>query len=509
MDSPQEKPVTLSGAPLLLAALALALSNFMVVLDTTIANVSVPHISGGIGVSPDQGTWVITSYSVAEAVCVPLTGFLTARFGSVKLFIGALIGFACFSMLCGMSTSLGEIVLFRLGQGFCGGPLMPLTQTLLMRVFPKEKHGQALALWSMTTVTAPILGPILGGVLSDDASWHWIFFINLPVAALCIAGAWMLLRPIETALKPARIDTIGLMLMVLWIAALQVMLDLGHDRDWFHNTFIASLAVIAVIGFAIFCAWELTEAHPAVDLRVFRHRGFAASVVALGFAFGTFFTSAVIIPQWLQGSLGYTATWAGYATAFTGVTAVVASPIVGKLSAKVDPRKLVSFGILWLGATTLLRAHWNSGADFWSLAIPQLLQGVGLPFFFIPITSIGLASVDDEELASAAGLMSFLRTMSAAIGTSISTTAWDNDTRVARSELVSKLNSGEVSTMLQNQGFGIDQVRGTIEQLVNGEATALATNHIFLVSSAVFLFAAALIWAAPKPARKVAPGAAH
>jgi DHA2 family multidrug resistance protein len=509
MSSQQDQPTTLSGAPLLFAALALALSNFMVVLDTTIANVSVPHISGGIGVSPDQGTWIITSYSVAEAVCVPLTGFLTARFGSVKLFIGALIGFAIFSMLCGISTTLGEIVVFRLGQGFCGGPLMPLTQTLLMRIFPRERHGQALGLWSMTTVTAPIFGPILGGVLSDDWSWHWIFFINLPVAIGCIVGAYILLRPIETALKPARIDRIGLGLMVLWIAALQVMLDLGHDRDWFHNSFIVSLAVIAVIGFALFCAWELTEAHPAVDLRVFRHRGFAASVVALGFAFGTFFTSAVLIPQWLQGYLGYTATWAGYATAFTGVSAVIASPIVAKLSVKVDPRKLVSFGILWLGATTLLRTHWNSGADFWSLALPQLLQGAGLPFFFIPITSLGLGAVNDDEIASAAGLMSFLRTMSAAIGTSIATTAWDDDTRVARSELVSKLHSSDVSTSLQDRGFSMAQVRGIIEQLVNNEATALATNHIFLVSAIVFFFAAALIWAAPKPAKQVAPGAAH
>jgi DHA2 family multidrug resistance protein len=509
MTSQPEKPTTLSGAPLLFAALALALSNFMVVLDTTIANVSVPHISGGIGVSPDQGTWIITSYSVAEAVCVPLTGFLTARFGSVKLFIGALIGFAIFSMLCGVSTTLGEIVVFRLGQGFCGGPLMPLTQTLLMRVFPKERHGQALGLWSMTTVTAPIFGPILGGILSDDWSWHWIFFINLPVAIACISGAYVLLRPVETALRPAKIDRIGLGLMVLWIAALQVMLDLGHDRDWFHNSFIVSLAVIAVIGFALFCAWEVTEAEPAVDLRVFRHRGFAASVVALGFAFGTFFTSAVLIPQWLQGYLGYTATWAGYATAFTGVTAVIASPIVGKLSTKVDPRKLVSFGILWLGASTLLRVHWNSSADFWSLALPQLLQGVGLPFFFIPITALGLGAVKEEELASAAGLMSFLRTMSGAVGTSIATTAWDDDTRVARSELVSKLQTGDVSTSLQNQGFGLEQVRGLVEQLTNNEATALATNHIFLVSAFVFFFAAALIWAAPRPVRKVAPGAAH
>jgi MFS transporter, DHA2 family, multidrug resistance protein len=509
MQGQQDAAPALTGGKLMIAAVALALSNFMVVLDTTIANVSVPHISGGIGVSPDQGTWIITSYSVAEAVCVPLTGFLTARFGSVKLFVGALVGFAIFSMLCGISTTLPMIVAFRLGQGFCGGPLMPLTQTLLMRIFPKEKHGAALGLWSMTTVTAPILGPILGGLLSDNWSWHWIFFINLPVAIGCITGAWLLLRPVETETRAARIDTIGLTLMVLWIAALQLMLDLGHDRDWFHNTFIVGLAIVAAIGFAVFCAWEFTESEPAVDLRVFRHRGFSASVVALAFAFGTFFTSAVIIPQWLQGDLGYTATWAGYATAFTGVSAVIFSPVVAKLSARFDPRALVCFGILWLGFSTLLRVHWTSGADFWSLAIPQLIQGVGMPFFFIPITSIGLAAVEPREIASAAGLMSFLRTMAAAIGTSISTTAWDDDTRVARSEIVARLHSADTASALQGQGFSLDQVRGMVEQFVNKEASALATTHIFFSSALVFAFAAMIIWLAPRPARAVAPGAAH
>jgi MFS transporter, DHA2 family, multidrug resistance protein len=217
----------------------------------------------------------------------------------------------------------------------------------------------------------------------------------------------------------------------------------------------------------------------------------------------------VIIPQWLQGDLGYTATWAGYATAFTGVSAVVFSPVVAKLSAKVDPRALVCFGILWLGFSTLLRVHWTSGADFWSLAIPQLIQGVGMPFFFIPITSIGLAAVEPKEVASAAGLMSFLRTMAAAIGTSISTTAWDNDTRVARSEIVSKLQATDTANALQGQGFSLDQVRGMVEQFVNKEASALATTHIFFSSALVFVFAAMIIWLAPRPARAVAPGAAH
>jgi DHA2 family multidrug resistance protein len=452
---------------------------------------------------------VITSYSVAEAVCVPLTGFLTARFGAVKTFIAGMIGFGLFSMLCGMASSLPMLILFRLGQGFCGGPLMPLTQTLLLRIFPKERHPMAMGLWAMTTVTAPILGPILGGTISDDWSWGWIFFINLPVALFCTIGALSLLRTAETPLLPAKIDRVGLALIVLWIAALQIMLDLGRNRDWFGNPLIVGLAIVAAVGFAMFCAWEFTEKEPAVDLRVFRHRGFTASVLALAFAFGTFFTSAVIIPQWLQSSLGYTATWAGYVTAFNGVSAVIASPIVARLSTRYDPRALVCFGILWLGFTSLLRVHWTSGAAFWTLALPQLLQGIGIPFFFIPVTTIGLAAVKPEETASAAGLMSFLRTMSAAIATSVATTSWDDNARVARSELVSKLNTDTTTTALHAAGFGMGQARGLIEQFVDKESMALATDHLFLISAGVFGIAASLIWLAPRPTRRIAPGAAH
>ena len=509
MDGNTDGVPGLTGGQLMLAAMVLALSNFMVVLDTTIANVSVPHIAGGLGISSDEGTWVITSYSVAEAVCVPLTGFLTARFGAVKTFVAGMIGFGLFSMLCGMASSLPMLILFRLGQGFCGGPLMPLTQTLLLRIFPKERHPMAMGLWAMTTVTAPILGPILGGTISDNWSWGWIFFINLPVALFCTIGALSLLRTAETPLLPAKIDRVGLGLMVLWIAALQIMLDLGRNRDWFGNPLIVGLAIVAAVGFAMFCAWEFTEKEPAVDLRVFRHRGFTASVLALAFAFGTFFTSAVIIPQWLQSSLGYTATWAGYVTAFNGVSAVIASPIVARLSTRYDPRALVCFGILWLGFTSLLRVHWTSGADFWTLALPQLLQGIGIPFFFIPVTTIGLAAVKPEETASAAGLMSFLRTMSAAIATSVATTSWDDNARVARSELVSKLNTDTTTTALHAAGFGMGQARGLIEQFVDKESMALATDHLFLISAGVFGIAASLIWLAPRPTRRIAPGAAH
>jgi DHA2 family multidrug resistance protein len=509
MNAKAEAAAPLTGFRLILAGAVLALTNFMVVLDTTIANVSVPHIAGSLGISSSQGTWIITSYAVAEAVCVPLTGWLAGRFGTVRTFTFGMIGFGVFSLLCGMSTSLGMLVACRIGQGLCGGPLMPLSQTLLMRIFKPEQRAQAMGVWAMTTVTAPILGPILGGTISDSWSWHWIFFINLPVAALCAFGAMRLLASSETKTEKMRIDGIGLALMLLWIGALQIMLDLGREHDWFGDPTIVALGVIAAVGLLVFLAWELTEDQPIVDLRVFRHRGFTVAVASLSFAFATFFASAVIIPQWLQASMGYTATYAGYATAFTGVAAVIMSPIVAKLSSKYDPRALVCFGILWMGMTSLLRVHWNSGADFWTLAFPQLLQGVGMPFFFIPLTTLALGAVEPKETAAAAGVMSFLRTMAGAIGTSISATMWDDSARVARSEIVGRLNTQASSDALSAQGFSLDQIRGVIAQLVDKEAMAVATTHIFLISAVVFAFAAMIIWLTPRPTRAVEMGAAH
>ncbi|MFD1033465.1 DHA2 family efflux MFS transporter permease subunit [Sphingomonas hankookensis] len=498
-----------SGATLWLAGLVLALTNFMVVLDTTIANVSVGHIAGSLGISTSQGTWIITSYAVAEAICVPLTGWLAGRFGTLRTFVFGMIGFGIFSILCGLSTSLAMIVAARIGQGLCGGPLMPLTQTMLLRIFPKEKHGQAMGLWAMTTVVAPILGPILGGTISDSWSWHWIFFINIPVAILCVFGALRLLKPAETKREKLKVDKIGLALLVLWIGALQIMLDIGREHDWFEDPTIIILALVAAIGAAAFIVWELTERQPIVDLRVFRHRGFTVAVCALSFAFGTFFASVVLIPQWLQASLGYTSTYAGYATAFNGVGAVIMSPIVAQLMKKYDPRALVCFGIFWLGGMSLLRVGWTTGADFWTLAFPQMLQGFGMPFFFIPLTTIALGAVEPQETASAAGVMSFLRTMAGAIGTSISTTLYTDNMTIARSEMTSRLNTDATANAMMAQGFSLEQVRAAIEMTVTRESSTLAINHLFLLSAIVFGVAALIIWLAPRPRRMAKPGEAH
>lgn len=499
----------LKGAKLALAAFVLALANFMVVLDMTIANVSVPHISGSLAVSSTQGTWVITSYAVAEAICVPLTGWLAGRFGAVRVFGISMLGFTIFSILCGLSSSLTMLVICRIGQGIFGGPIMPLSQMLLLRIFPPEKQSQAMGMWAMTTVLGPILGPVLGGSISDNFSWHWIFFINIPVGIVCGLAALKLLKPAETPTASLKIDTIGLSLLIIWVGALQLMLDLGHEHDWFNSNLILTLAIVTVIGFIIFVIWELTEQHPVVNIRIFRYRGFTLATVSLAMGFGAFFGSIVLIPQWLQLNLGYTATWAGYITATMGLGSLTMSPIVALMATKYDQRALASFGLVILACVTLMRSFWTTDADFMALALPQIIQGFAVPFFFIPLTNLALGSVKEVEVASAAGLMNFLRTMAGAVGASLAVTMWDDHAKVARSEMVGRLHVEQAQHDLLAHGFNEQTTVGIISSLVNKEAMTLSVNHVFLIFALIFLLAALIIWAAPKTKGPVGGGHAH
>ncbi|HKT84552.1 MAG TPA: DHA2 family efflux MFS transporter permease subunit [Novosphingobium sp.] len=500
----------LTGVRLVVAGFVLAMANFIVVLDTSIANVSVPHIAGGLAVSVSSGTWVITSYAVAEAICVPLTGWLAGRFGTLRVFLFSLVGFGIFSALCGISGTLSMLVLFRVGQGFCGGPLMPLTQTLLLRIFPREMHAKAMAMWAVTVVTAPIAGPILGGWISDNWSWEWIFFINVPIVGLILFGVLALLRDEETPTRKLPIDGIGLVLLVVWVGAFQMMLDLGRDEDWFSSPMIVTLAYIAAVFFAAFLIWELTEKHPIVDLKVFRHAGFTACTISLTIAFGTYFSSVVVIPQWLQTSLGYTATQAGYAMAFSGVLAVAVSPLVPRMMQKVDPRMLVFAGISWLGICSAMRTWWSTDATFWEIAFPQLLQGMGAALFMVPLTTISLSSVDPEETASAAGIANFGRTLAGAVATAVMTTWWTDMSRSNAAELAATLNgAADVSDALQQQGFSAEQARGVVAQLTEQQGMAIGTTHLFAIAAVGLLLAATTIWIAPRPPKDVEPSAGH
>ncbi|HEY5071052.1 MAG TPA: DHA2 family efflux MFS transporter permease subunit [Caulobacteraceae bacterium] len=502
-------PAPLKGAALILAGFLLAVGNFMVVLDMTIANVSLPSIAGGLAVSPSQGTWVITSYSVAEAIVVPLTGWLAQRFGAVKVFVLGMIGFGVFSALCGLAPSLGMLVAFRVMQGLCGGPIMPMSQTLLMRIFPPNQRGQAMGLWSMTVVVAPIAGPILGGTICDTIGWPWIFFINVPVVAVCAFFAWRTLRAHDTATERRRVDFVGLGLLIIFVGALQIMLDRGKELDWFGSPMIIGLALIAAVGFAAFLIWELTDADPIVDLRVFRHRGFTSSVITISLTFGAFFSSIVLIPLWLQTNMGYTPTWSGYVTAWGGVLAVVMSPIVPRLMGRFDARALVSFGVLWLGGVALIRSQLASNADYWAIALPFVAQGLAMPFFFIPTNQLALSSVLPREMASAAGLSNFLRTSAAAFSTSIITTLWDSTATRNHAILAGSLSNPEAATnTLTAAGATPDQALAQLDSLVQSQAVMLATDHMFLLTSVVFLIAAGVVWLSPKAKLFGAPMAA-
>ncbi len=496
----------LTGPMLVLGAFVLAMANFMAILDTTIANVSVPNIAGGLAISPSEGTWVITSYSVAEAITVPLSGWLAARFGAVRVFCSAVIAFGVCSALCGLAPSLGVLVVFRILQGFSGGPIMPLSQTLMMRIFPPEKRGVAMGLWSMTAVVGPIAGPLLGGIICDNASWPWIFYINVPVAAGIFYMASRLMPRYELPLVKAPVDFVGLGLLVVWVGSLQIMLDKGEEADWFNSPLIVCLAIVAAVGFAAFLIWELTHKHPIVALRLFAVRAFATCSAVMALTYGAFFGAVVLIPLWLQTSMGYNALWSGRVMAVQGVLAVLLSPVVGANIGKGDPRRFVFFGVMVIAVVMFIRAGLTTEANFWAITIPQIMLGAGMPFFFIGLNTIALGSISPEDTASGAGILNFLRTTAGAFAVSLTTTSWSNASTSARVSLAGRLNTTATLDQMQQGGMGAAQALSAVDQLAQQQSVMLATDSVFTAMSVILVIAACSIWLAPRPTGPVSLG---
>ena len=484
------------------AALMLTTANFIAVLNMTIANVSVPHIAGNLGATASQGTWVITAYAIGEAITVPLTGWFALRFGAVKVFVVAMIMFGLFSIVCGLSDSLGLLVIARIFQGFSGGPLMPLSQTLLLRLFPKEKAGVAIGMWSMTTLVAPVLGPIVGGYVCDEYSWPWVFFLNSPIVIICGFFAWQLLKDYVEPLVKKPIDVTGLFLLIIWVVCLQLVLDEGKDLDWFSSTKIVILAIVSFISFVSFIIWEFYDEHPVVDLKVFRHRGFTISVLTVSLAFGACFGANVLSPLWLQTLMGYTGTQAGLAACWTGIAGLTVAPFVAKAATTTDARKLVFVGVLWLGLMTFWRGIANTDMAFIDVMLPLLFMGFGLPFFFIPAMGLSLSSVEKNEVDSAAGLLNFVRTLSGAFATSFVATAWSNKTIENHANLVAITDSdNSIRMAMENTGMSTDLINQTINMMINKQSVMLATNQVMITLSVVFVLAALMIWGAPKPVK--------
>jgi DHA2 family multidrug resistance protein len=507
---PRPIAAPLAGLPMIIAAVAIGAGNFLVVLDSTITNVSVPTIAGALGVSANQGTWVITSYAVAEAISVPLTGWLAKTFGAQRVFITCYLAFAAVSLFCGLSSSLGMLIFGRVLLGLVGGPIMPLSQMMLLRIFPKEKATLGTVIFGMTTLVGPIAGPILGGIICDDAGWSWIFFLTAPFA---LGGGLVLLSSLRGQPDPkakSSIDMVGLGLLIVWVGALQILLDEGRDLDWFASTEIRLLAVVAALGFVSFLIWVLTDANPIVDLRVFRHRGFAAATATYAIGFAAFFATIVIIPLWLQQNLGYTATWAGYSTGILGILAVMSAPMVGKALEKIDARALISVGFLGLGLINVWRMGFNSNVTFLQMALPTLLCGPFMVMFFLPLSGLVVASVDHDEQANAAGLSNFMRTLGGAFATSMVQTGWSDAARSSQTELAGEMvNGGQMIQQFEAGGVSHEGAVALLTSLVEGQSVMLATLKIFGVVAIMFFGSALLIWIAPKPKGPIDASAGH
>src|SRR5579859_7583147 len=370
-------PIT--GLQLVLLTLGVSLAVFMNILDTSIANVAIPTIAGDLAISPNQGTWVITSFTVSLAIALPLSGWMARRVGEVRLFIGATLLFSLLSLACGLAPNLASLVVLRVLQGAVAGPMIPLSQSLLLRNYPKEKHGTALSIWSMTAVVAPVVGPLLGGWITDNYSWPWVFYINVPIGLLSVWITWQLLRGRETERVNNPIDRVGLGLLAVGVGALQIMLDKGNELDWFSSSTVLTLAVVAAVFLSFFVVWELGEEHPIVDLTLFKQRNFTVATVAISLGYLVYFANVVVFPLWLQTEMGYTATQAGIASAPIGVLAVVIAPFMGLIMRRFDLRLLVTGSFVTFGAVSFWNAGFTTGVTLPQLMLPRLIYGAAMP----------------------------------------------------------------------------------------------------------------------------------
>ncbi|MDD0840847.1 DHA2 family efflux MFS transporter permease subunit [Curvibacter sp. HBC61] len=492
-------PPPLTGSARTWGTIALSAATFMNVLDTSIANVSLPAMAGDLGVSPNQGTWVITSFAVANAIAVPLTGWLSQRVGQVRLFVLSVLLFVLASWLCGLAPNMTTLIAFRALQGFVAGPMIPLSQGLLLSSYPRALAGLAMAMWSMTTLVAPVMGPLLGGWITDNLSWPWIFYINIPVGLLAAGVAWSLYRQRETPTRQLPIDSVGLALLVLWVGAMQVALDIGKENDWFQSNLVVALAVVAAVGLAVFLVWELTDKHPVVDLALFKQRNFWAGALAMSVGYGLFFGNVVLLPLWLQQFMGYTATQAGMVMAPVGLLALVLSPWVGKNLSRFDPRKFASVAFLVFALVLWMRSRFNTQADLATIMVPTVVQGVAMAFFFIPLVTITLSGISPERIPAASGLSNFVRITAGAFGTSIATTAWETRAALHHAQLVESIQNGHGPAMLALQGLSSaglspEQALAQVNRLVDQQAFMLAANDVFMVSAWVFLALIPLVW---------------
>src|SRR5580765_5194330 len=398
-------------------ATSVMLATFMEVLDTTVVNVSLPHIAGSLSSTIDEATWALTSYLVANAIILPMTGWLASVFGRKNLLMISVIGFTAASFLCGLAPTLGSLIFFRIVQGATGGALVPLSQAVLLEAFPPQDRGKAMGFWGLGVVVAPILGPVLGGWLTDSYSWRWVFYINIPVgvAALVMTKLYIFDPPYLSREK-RRIDYWGIGMLAVGIGTLQFVLDKGQEADWFSSNLIAGLAIVSAVTLTALIAHLLTTDDPVVDLRVFKERSYAVGVFLMTVVGFVLYGSLVLLPIMLQTLLGYPSLQAGIAMAPRGVGAFLMMPITGIMTGKFDARKLLTVGLI-VGGVTLIWLSWlNLQAGYWDIFWPQLIQGVGMSLLFVPLTTVSMDPIPRERMGNATSLFNLMRNIGGSIG---------------------------------------------------------------------------------------------
>jgi DHA2 family multidrug resistance protein len=407
-----------------LITLSVMLATFMEVLDTSIANVSLSHIAGSLSVSTDESTWVLTTYLISNAIVIPSTAWFGERFGRKRFLMFCVAIFTISSFLCGLATSLPMLLVMRVIQGAGGGALQPIAQAILVETFPKEKQGQAMGIYGLGVVVAPVLGPLLGGWLTDNYSWRWIFFINVPVGLLALSLIQRFIHDphwIRNA-QPRRLDFIGFGFMSLWLGCQEVLLDKGQEEDWFGSRFIVSMAVLAVLGLVVFVARELRAEKPFVNLRVLKSYNFTVGMALMFFAGVTLYSLTAAIPLYLQSLMGYTALQSGLAMIPRGLGALIAMPLVGRLVSRFQGRYLAAFGFLLFGVSSWVLSRLTLDISPMVLVWPLFFSGVSIAFMFVPLNAIALGSVPKEQVGNASGIFNLMRNVGGSVGISLITT---------------------------------------------------------------------------------------
>jgi len=425
----------------LLIAITVMLPTLIEIIDTSVVNVSLDHIRGSLSAGIDEATWAITAYLVSNAIIIPITGWLSRVFGRKNLLVGSIVMFTTSSFLCGSAWSLRSLVFFRIIQGIGGGALQPLSQAILLEVFPPYQHGLAMAIFGIGIMFGPIVGPLLGGWITDNWSWRWIFYINVPIGILSVLLTLFLIKdpPYMKRIKQ-RIDFIGLGMLALGLGSLQFVLDKGQREDWFSSPLIVTFSIITVVSLVFFVLWEVFSEKPIIDLRLFKDRTFTMGNILMFFAFFNLFGSIVLLPIFLQKMMGYTAWLAGVVLGPGGVATMIALPIAGALINRTDPRRVLVFGIVVSALSTYLMSLFNLQSDFWTFVWPRVVLGVGMGFLFIPLTTMTLSHIPKEKMTEATAMYNLLRNIGGSVGVAFVTTMLSRRAQFHQFRLVEHLS---------------------------------------------------------------------